>query len=233
MDWDLKPPFGFKEHGDLIEAFKKNVIPAFNGFGFNPQISDHRIAECFFSWRYDLEKSVDRFRPDVKKSTPDHVKCAGYLMYWIRRNLPIYGIEDDEEKWATEAERETSIGKIMFSRLDSTSIPGDWVEITKKQEEDLPFEVRKEFMDEHNGLAIWQYVEHRNRIKNYANEYAAWDFCYRLAASYEKQKRIEKKDDRIIREPSFSFIDDFCYYLKYKSVSPHSLAFTLRTAIQE
>lgn len=231
MDWKKNPPFGYKEHDHLIKAFRGVVESGFSRFELKPVISDQRLTECFFAWRYDLEKSVDRFRPDIRKSTPDHVKCAGYLMYWIRRTLPIVSIEDVGAKWATEAERSSILGRIVFSRNEGLVGP-DWVELDSQGEAELPEEVRAEFEKEH-GLSILQYVEHSNRLKNYPNEYAAWDFCYRLAASYEKLKREQAGESQILRNPSFEFIDDFCYYLKYKSVSPHSLAFTLRTAIQE
>lgn len=236
MDWNTKPPFGFSTHEELLRTFSQIATESFAKFELRPKISTTRITECFIAWRYDLEKSVDRFKPE-KKSTPDHVKCAGYLMYWIRRNLPIFEVEDTFEQYATDFEKKSLASQFAFSSDNNAALLENAVEIKEISDLDSASTetkaAAKAFADQHDGIDILTFRNHRNRLKSYPNEYIAFDFCYRLARSYEQQKLTEQQQTKEFRAPSETFIDDFCYFLKYKSVSPHSLAFILRTAIQE
>lgn len=231
MDWQKKPPFGFRTQEELLAEYTRAADEAFGFFELKPNISPTRITECFIAWRYDLEKSVDRFKPE-KKSSPDHVKCAGYLMYWLRRNMPIWQVEDTFEQYATEHERASLTARIAFLP-ENSPLPPNSQEITSLDELGEAEQIAKEFAESHDGIDIISYRNHRNRLKSYANEYIAFDFCYRLAKAYEGQKQQENGVKKEFRDLSEPFIDDFCYFLKYKSVSPHSLAFILRTAIQE
>ena len=231
MDWKNKPPFGISDHGILTKLYCESALQSFSMFELKPNFSENRLTECFIAWKYDLEKSVDRFKPE-KKSSPDHVKCAGYLMYWLRRNNPIWSVDDTFEKFATENEKVSLIGRYGFLPY-SGMIPEGAVEITNPSDINPDDPAFESFSIDHNGLNIFQFRNHRNRLKSYANEYIAFDFCFRLAKSYEEQKLKELGFKKSLRTPSEVFIDDFCYFLKYKSVSPHSLAFILRAAIQE
>lgn len=62
----------------------------------------------------------------------------------------------------------------------------------------------------------------RNLLFGYLNEYLAFDFCYQICRFYESglSGGQERVNSRVL---SADYYRTMCHFLKYKTVSPHSL----------
>lgn len=243
-EWEDSSPFGYKNSDKLIEQYKTVLIRDFDKYGLEIELSDVRIRETFSSWKNDLTNPNNQLKNQEK--CPDHIKCAGYLMFWLRRNLPITQLKvkiDFLQKFLDSNKSSHRFvvasgfndNKIISTNLDSTELtrlniadPTDWKELPA----DKLSQLNPNFIKMH-GYDIGHYMAHKDHLECYTNEFSAWDFCYRLAEKFEKQKRIEAGLDAKINHPSLSYIYDFSKFLKLKNVSPHALTFVLRALLQE
>ena len=220
------PPFGFtweKFKSDFCESTKGN----FNTFEFVPTISAPRLRDAYDAWIYDLKHDKDNFKD--RQSKPDHIKCSGYLMHWIGRMRPITEVSDNFLKYATEAEKHA----LKITVIQDESCLKNYNEPTPIEDDEIPEEVQQDFLRE-KGVSLKHFKEHRGRLSGYANEYAAYDFCYRLARDYEVLKLQEQcvtGDTPEIPYPTPYYIHDFCNILKYKNISPQAIAFIFRTSL--
>jgi hypothetical protein len=62
--------------------------------GLEPHFSPSKIQDAYFEWMADLKRmefELTRTRPpgDTRAPKADHLKCAAYLIFWLRRNSPI------------------------------------------------------------------------------------------------------------------------------------------------
>ncbi|HWY62734.1 MAG TPA: hypothetical protein VNW15_12610 [Rhizomicrobium sp.] len=79
---------------------------------------------------------------------------------------------------------------------------------------------------EEGGLALGE-EETREFIAKYGTELVAFDFGFKICAYYEEERSDGKK-----KQPpklSMSYLEDVCYMLKFKHVSPHSLYLIYRS----
>jgi hypothetical protein len=236
MDWNNSPPFGYSTFDLFKNHFIQITKDSFKPFQLDPVFSEHRLLDAYEAWQFDLKRSQDNFK--APNTYPDHIKCAGYLMHWLKRFSPITELSDPFYKWATESERASILGKFIFV-TDEESLP----EGTRPaQLDEIPSDILQQFNSD-NGIELGLFAEHRNWVASYFNEFAAWDFCYRLAQGFETQKNLEKNETKnkanepailySFKIPSTTFIHDFCHLLKYKSVSPQGIAFLLRAALRD
>lgn len=222
MDRENKPPFNISSHSLLEEAFEKHCVPQLALIRFKPVFSKPRLHDIFCAWKEDLQRSERNFRN--AEITPDHIKAAAHLTYWIRREAPIIdlmtmvdsfprnrpgGQYDENETIQIELDIEKTIP-------DSTEISDDELR-TLGLIDDMTFE---------------EFKAARKRARVYGNELFAFSFGFALAKTYEEQKRKERgPDGRSIAWPSGLYIDDLCYFLKFKNVSPHSLDLIYRALL--
>ncbi len=141
---------------------------------------------------------------------------------------PITSIEDTFSNYATEFERKTFLGQIIIES-DPKKIDPNYEKIDASQ---VPSEIQESFKKE-KGFSIENFIDHRFRLMSYSNEYAAWDFCYRLARDFEVQKNIELGVQVPLKDPAVTYIHDFCHVLRYKNISPQGVAFVLRTCLRD
>ena len=69
--------------------------------GLGPMICKPRLQDAFHSWQGDIL----RVRKEIK-STPDHFKQCGILVYWLRRCIPVEGFNLTDEYYPVEYKRE-------------------------------------------------------------------------------------------------------------------------------
>ncbi|BBE51975.1 hypothetical protein OYT1_ch2462 [Ferriphaselus amnicola] len=82
------------------------------------------------------------------------------------------------------------------------------------------------------GMPIPKFIENRQRMFAYGNELLAFSFGFELALNFESQKRKERGDSNFqASHPSGAFIEDLCYFFKFKSVSPHSIDLIYRAIL--
>ncbi|NEU96331.1 hypothetical protein [Bradyrhizobium uaiense] len=54
--------------------------------GALPHWNKAKALDAYFQWKQDLER-IQLVEKNVK--TPDHIKCAAHLIYWLRRYSPV------------------------------------------------------------------------------------------------------------------------------------------------
>lgn len=215
MHWTTSPPFGIKNETDLFDRFHTYCQESAGRAYLLPSLSRQRITDAFNAWKEDTDRNDRNFRETG--TLPDHVKCAAMLTYWLRRERPVVTIA-----------HHNSGG--MYSALEQYNIEMDFSGTIEDDYAKLSSEELKKFkFGEFNGE---QFLAHRARLQTYANEYWSFDFGFRLAREYELLKRQQTtggKQATSISVPDADFIDDFCYFLKFKSVSPHAVYFVYRS----
>jgi hypothetical protein len=236
MDWINSPPFGYSTFDVFKARFTKITSESFKRFQLEPVFSEQRLVDVYEAWKFDLNRSQDNFKE--KDTLPDHIKCAGYLMHWLKRFSPITNLNDPFYSLATARGKSTTVDKFVLV-TDEESLPEG---SRSAQLDEIPLEDLIKFRQDH-GMELGLFVPHRNWVASYYNEYAAWDFCYRMAFAFELQKNKEKNEalkntnqlehSYSFRTPSTTFIHDFCHLLKYKSVSPQGIAFLLRATLRD
>lgn len=214
--WIKNAPFGMSDADALFDKFQKLCNESANRVHLKAEISKQRISDAFNAWQEDTFRNRERNFQSVG-SLPDHIKCAAILTYWLRRERPISNLEhydvggmySEIEQLQIEVRYDgdpdsfgTALSEEELKKLKINSIPGD------------------------------EYLKHRKRLYSYANEYLAFDFGFRLAKAYEIERQKERGNATFkVVDPGAEFIDDFCYFLKFKSVSPHAVFFIYRALL--
>lgn len=92
MDWKNNPPFGIGDEYALTEKFLAHCNKQLAYLFLKPVLSKQRILDIFCAWKEDLNRSKGgSFRND--NVSPDHIKAAAHLTYWIRRGAPLVDLE--------------------------------------------------------------------------------------------------------------------------------------------
>lgn len=207
MDWDNDPPFGIASAQVLFEQFLALCDENTSLVELKITLSKQRVTDAFNAWKEDTRRNKKNFQ-STDTSVPDHVKCAAILTYWIRRERTVTSVDH------------FAIGG-MYSPLEQLQIEvvhegsdeSLWTALTESEIAELKI----------GDFTAEQFISHRRRLQAYGNEYLAFDFGFRLAREYEIAKRKELGLNADILSPDVEFIDDLCYFLKFKSVSPHAI----------
>jgi hypothetical protein len=228
MEWDKKPPFEIRDPSALRGLFGKHCEQQLALIHLQPVFSEQRLLDVFCAWKEDLNRSRERnFRND--KILPDHIKAAAHLTYWIRREAPI--IDLITAPGALVEKRQAGSGKgTMYDEEETIQIERDSEEIPNTTVLD---EKEMESLTLPNGMSFAELLANRSRAFAYGNELFAFTFGLSLAKAYEEQKQKEQGHLCEIPWPSGAYIDDLCYFLKFKSVSPHSLDLIYRALLRE
>lgn len=219
MDWENTPPFGIGNEENLYDKFLAHCNTQLSEIRLKPIISKQRNLEAFAAWKEDLNRSCGETSPGKgsfrnKAVVPDHIKSSAHLTYWIRRTVPIVSMESINEGMYSESET-------IAIELDIENLDG-YTEIEREDNISLD-----------NGMSLAEFRANRERVFAYANELFAFTFGFRLAKSYEEQKLLEGGGPpRCIAYPDGKYIEDFCYFLKFKSVSPHSIDLIYRALLK-
>lgn len=202
----------------MQELFAKHCAQQLTPLNLHATFSQQRLLDIFGAWEEDLDRSKGHnFRSD--EITPDHIKSAAHLTYWIRRQAPIIN---------------------LITALDNVN-PGtgsmyDPNETIKIELEDIPDatlvsdEEAKDYKLP-DGMTMKQFVENRGRVFAYGNELLAFTFGFSLAKAYEEQKQKERGLSHKVALPTGAFTEDLCYFLKFKNVSPHSIDLIYRALL--
>lgn len=219
MDWENAPPFGIGNEEKLYDEFLAHCNTHLSEIKLKPVISKQRNLEAFSAWKEDLYRSCGgtslgkgSFRN--KSVVPDHIKSSAHLTYWIRRSAPIVSMESISEGMYSESE--TIAIELNIENLDGyTEVEGG------------------DSISLNNGMSLNEFQANRERVFAYANELFAFTFGFKLAKAYQEQKLIEGGGSpRSIAYPDGKYIEDFCYFLKFKSVSPHSIDLIYRALLK-
>jgi hypothetical protein len=70
----------------------------------------------------------------------------------------------------------------------------------------------------------------RRLFVNYANEYPAFDLGFQFCNLYFTVHNQKPETPAVELRPNF--VEDMCYFLKYKSVSPHAIAMIYRSIFE-
>jgi hypothetical protein len=70
----------------------------------------------------------------------------------------------------------------------------------------------------------------RKIFVNYSNEYPAFDLGFQFCNLYYTVRSGNSSTAAVELEPNF--VEDMCYFLKYKSVSPHAIAMIYRSIFE-
>jgi len=231
---DLK--FDFTKSDQLYEAFVDMANTACYPFLLRLDVSKQRIMDAFIAWENDMVRM--QMSSQGQSYTPDHFKSAATLAYWLRRFQPITTILNDAGG-APLAQARSDIpeigdyevlgwkereGRIQIDRPEQAKYAGTYGEY---QEPEKSTEIKLKTKD---GIEIavsyGRFLAQRERIQSYANEYFAFTWGLRLAQSYQHEKDVE---NGVAAPLSLSFAPDedliecYCYFLKYKNVSPHAI----------
>ncbi|MEP5623839.1 MAG: hypothetical protein ABJP82_14815, partial [Hyphomicrobiales bacterium] len=70
-----------------IDFFKSFIVfhyeKSLNGIGLVGTLREDRLRDAYDLWSNDMDRAE---RYDLPGSLPDHLKNAGHLCYWLRRN---------------------------------------------------------------------------------------------------------------------------------------------------
>jgi hypothetical protein len=216
MNSENNAPFGIDTQEALFGKFLAHCNVQLSPLKLRPLLSQQRILEILCAWKEDLDRSKrGSFRSEL--ISPDHIKSAAHLTYWIRRCAPIIGID--------------SIGGGMYSELETLTIELDieikdlknYSEISQKEAQEIKLS---------GGMPLAEFIANRERAFAYGNELFAFTFGFNLAKTYEVQKQKELERDIEIKYPDGAYIEDLCYFLKFKSVSPHSIDLIYRALLK-
>ncbi|MBA2660077.1 MAG: hypothetical protein H0U72_11255 [Nitrosospira sp.] len=223
MEWVSKPPFDISNASLLEGSFTRHCVPQLSLIYFEPIFSKPRFEDIFGAWKEDLDRSE---KGNFKNTaiSPDHIKAAAHLTYWIRREAPIIDLITLREYVATPGsgsqydEHETiKIERGLRDIPDTIVLPDPEVIVATLD----------------NGMTMKEFMEDREKAVVYGNELFAFSFGFHLAKAYEEQKRKELGlISKSIAWPSGAYIDDLCYFLKFKNVSPHSLDLIYRALLK-
>lgn len=207
-------PFEIGDENTLHQMYSRHCEKNLALISFAPVISRQRILDTYKAWKADLERAKNgSFRDDDVH--PDHIKCAAHLAYWLRREAPIVDLNsmgsmyDNNEMLLTELDADEGYTEVPQEELSTLTITigGD-------------------------SITLEEYVKSRRLAMAYSNELLAFTFTFTLAKAYEEQKILEKKGENItLNMPSSGYLEDLCYFFKFKSVSPHSIDLIYRALL--
>lgn len=216
MNWEKTPPFGFTSEKDLMSAYLAHCNIHLAPIKFNPTLSEQRILETFCAWKEDLNRSKGgSFRSE--DISPDHIKSAAHLTYWLRRNAPIISMATIEDGMYSEDATLAMELDIDLNNVDS------YTELSSEDEKNIKLL---------NGMSLAEFRENRERAFAYGTELFAFTFGFNLAKQYEEQKQKELGRSVEIKYPDGIYIEDLCYFFKFKSVSPHSIDLIYRALLK-
>ena len=191
---------------------------------FEAVLSRPRLHDIFCAWKEDLDRS-EKGNFLNKAISPDHIKAAAHLTYWIRREAPIIDLitlQDDCSKQIIGGQYDDN--ETIKIELGTEEIIPDSIEIQETELKSWTL---------NTGLSLIDFQEARTKAVVYGNELFGFSFGFYLAKAYEEQKRREVGiASKGIAWPSGAYIDDLCYFLKFKNVSPHSLDLIYRALLQ-
>lgn len=223
MDWEHKAPFGIKNEEVLAEKFLAHCEIQLSPIQLRPILSKQRFLDVFCAWKEDLNRSKSgSFRSET--ISPDHIKSAAHLTYWIRRAAPIIELPSIIGGMS-------SMSGGMYSEMETLAIELDIPVETLKTYTEIS-EVNAQEITLDSGLTLAEFRANRERVFAYGNELFAFTFGFHLAKVYEEQKLIEQGTPRKIIFPEGKYIEDLCYFFKFKSVSPHSIDLIYRALLK-
>ncbi len=202
-------PFGISSADDLYGRFEKYCQEESAVVLLSIQLSRQRINDAFEAWEEDSKRNAVRNMDGG--AIPDHIKDAAILTYWLRRERPVIDVLTTKTMYA-------EFGVFFAENPDGN--------LVQKMDE-----AQMKARSLSSGISPILFLAHRKRLQAYANEYLSFDFGFRLAREFELIKRKETNNDAVMKTPTPQFIDDFCYFLKFKSVSPHAVYFVYRSLL--
>lgn len=216
--WKNNTPFGINDEYILSEKLLAHCDLQLNPLFLKPVLSQQRILDVFCAWKEDLIRSKNGNFVNEGVS-PDHIKSAAHLTYWIRRESPLIDFSTLGDGIGMYSEIETMAMELDIE-IDDLS---PYSEITPKEEQNIKFK---------NGMTLAEFRANRVRVSTYGNELFAFTFGFNLAKAYEEQKLLEIGIHKKIKMPDGKYIEDLCYFFKFKSVSPHSIDLIYRALLK-
>ncbi len=194
IDWNKNPPLGISNSGVLLSALQRSLGAHTNNYGFDLALSPQRVKTAFECWKNDLERNGQHnFQTPT---TPDHIKSAAFLAYWLRRCSPIIELTTTSN-FTHDAAQLTTTTPINNPTALHAFLHG------------------KSLL----GQPVQAVLDHRTFLAEYMNEYLPFVFVYSSILHIEQQTRGICSHTT----PSLKIQNELCVVLKYKNVSPHAL----------
>ncbi|HEY9269212.1 MAG TPA: hypothetical protein VIO39_07170 [Methylotenera sp.] len=224
MNWEKNPPFEIGNDAILMSQFNVFCESHLAGINLKPKLSKQRILETFSAWKEDLNRSKNgNFRNE--DILPDHIKSAAVLTYWLRRNAPIVSIDTISNQTLRGMYSEDTTLEIELN-CDINNFDANQSGFSKLSPDE------QQNITLLNGMTLADFKANRDRAFAYGNELLAFLFGFGLAVKYEEQKQLEQGRTVKIKWPDGIYIEDLCYYFKFKSVSPHSIDLIFRALLK-